>query len=117
MTSRRAAFLAAGAIFALSGCEPQPAKEGEIQKTMRMAEEARSQARSGKGGKSSNVYVCVERVQVATRDAAGLGALWRYTSGRLTVAGGNRLSRGGVRLGLFRIHKPDVCLMHERRSL
>ncbi len=100
MTSGRIAFLAAVAVFVLCGCEPQQAEEDEIQKTMRMAEEARRQTRSGKGGKSSNVYVSVERIQVATRDAAGLGALWRHTSGRLTVTGGNGLSRGGVRIGL-----------------
>ncbi len=100
MTRTMIALLPTFALLALCGCAPQQTQEDEIQKTLRMAEEARGQARAGKGGKSNNVYISVERVQVSDRDAAQLSVLWKYTSGRLRVSGGNGLSRAGVRLGL-----------------
>jgi len=100
MTGKKAVLLSALGVLVLCGCEPRQAEEDEIQKTLRMAEEARRQTRPGRGGKSNNVYISVERVQVAARDAAGLGALWEFTSGRLAVSGGNGLARGGVRLGM-----------------
>jgi type II secretory pathway component GspD/PulD (secretin) len=97
MTSRAVALISVIAALALCGCEPQPAQEDEIQKTMRMVEEAR---RGRKPGRSGNVYISVERVQVSASEAAGLATLWRYARGRVTVGGGGGLARGGLRLGM-----------------
>ncbi len=90
-------LLAAAALLALVGCEPLPEKDDPIAETKRMMEEAK---RTGRTGKGNNVFVTVERLQVSEKQAAGLGALWRYTSGRLSVQGGNRLASGGVRVAV-----------------
>jgi hypothetical protein len=98
MTSRIAAVPAILALVAFCGCQPQQAEEDEIQKTLRMAEQAKRQAAGRTAG--GNVYVSVERLRVSEREAQHLAALWKYTSARVRVSGGNRLSSGGVRLGL-----------------
>ncbi len=87
-------FLAAAGLLVLLGCEPPPERDDPIAETKRMIEEAK---RTGRTGKGNNVFVTVERLQVSEKQAAGLGALWRYTSGRLTVQGANGLASGGVR--------------------
>lgn len=92
-----ARLLAAAGLLLAVGCAPPPEKEDPIAETMRMLEEAK---RSGKTGKGDNVFVSVERVQVAREGAAGLAGLWRYTSGRVTVRGANGLAGGGVRVGV-----------------
>ncbi|MHC4914848.1 MAG: hypothetical protein ACYTGB_05095 [Planctomycetota bacterium] len=97
MKTRTITLLAALWIVApVCGCVP-PEEEDEVQKTLRMYEEAKGRSVAGKG---RNVYVSVERISVARERAAGLASLWRYTSGRLTVSGSNGLARGGVRAGL-----------------
>jgi hypothetical protein len=82
-----------------AGCEPAPRRESEIDRTKRMIEDARRRTQTGEG-RLGNVYVRLERLRVSAADSAGLGALWRYTSGRLTISGGDGLGKGGVRLGL-----------------
>jgi type II secretory pathway component GspD/PulD (secretin) len=101
MSDIRVSILA-GTVLALMvvGCQPAPEKEDEIQKTMRMIEEAKRGTAGASGAQGRNVYVSIERLRVAGEDAAGLGGLWRFASGRVTVSGSDGLGGGGVRLGL-----------------
>jgi hypothetical protein len=92
-------LFAAGAALLAAGCQSAPREEDEIQKTMRMIEEAK-RGTAGAKGEGRNVYVSVERLRVAVDEAAGLGGLWRFASGRVTLSGSDGLGGGGVRLGL-----------------
>jgi type II secretory pathway component GspD/PulD (secretin) len=96
-----ALLFAALAGLLAGGCQGAPEKEDEIQKTMRMVEEAKRGTQGGAPGATGrNVYVSIERLRAAGEEAAGLGGLWRYAPGRVSLAGSDGLGSGGVRLGL-----------------
>jgi hypothetical protein len=87
----------AAAFLLAAGCQPPPEKEDEIGRTMRMIEEAKRGPQPGTPV-GNNVYIRVERLTAAEREAAGLAALWKYANGRVTVSGRDGLGGGGVRL-------------------
>jgi hypothetical protein len=92
------AIALAGILASTAGCQEQQKSETEFDRVSREIEQIRAEAEQT--GNIGNIKIEVKMLGTNDSEYSKLSALWQYSGDNITLSGGERPSKGGLRVGL-----------------